>query len=83
VRVLALYGSKDLHVPPAQNLPPLREALRESGNQDYRAEELPGLNHLFQHARTGSPVEYGGIEETMAPAVLDEIAGWILKHSAM
>lgn len=78
--VLALYGSKDLQVPPSQNLPPLRQALAAGGNRDVRAEELPGLNHLFQHAATGSPAEYAGIEETMDPAVLDEIASWILQR---
>jgi len=80
--VLALYGSKDLQVPAAQNLPVLKKALAEGGNKDVQAEELPDLNHLFQHAKSGSPNEYGGIEETMAPAVIDEVSGWILKHTA-
>jgi len=79
--VLALYGSKDLQVPPAQNLPVLKKALAEGGNKDFRAEVIPGLNHLFQHATTGSPNEYGGIEETMAPVVLDDVSSWILKHA--
>jgi uncharacterized protein len=38
---------------------------------------LPGLNHLFQHATTGSPSEYGKIEETFAPAALTIISSWI------
>ena len=41
---------------------------------------MPGLNHLFQHARTGAVSEYGEIEETMAPEVLDKIATWILQQ---
>jgi len=40
-------------------------------------QELPGLNHLFQTAKTGSIEEYGEIEESFAPAALDTIAGWI------
>ena len=80
--VLALYGSKDLQVPPSQNLPVLKKALAEGGNKDFRAEVIPDLNHLFQHATTGSPNEYGGIEETMAPVVLDDVSSWILKHAA-
>jgi len=80
--VLALYGSKDLQVPPSQNLPALKTALAAGGNKDVQAEELPGLNHLFQHAQTGAPTEYGGIEETMAPVVLDNVSSWILKHAA-
>ena len=42
--------------------------------------ELPGLNHLFQTAPTGSPNEYASIEETMSPVALDTIARWILKR---
>ncbi len=79
--VLALYGSKDLQVPAAQNLPVLKSSLEEGHNRDFQAEELPDLNHLFQHAMTGLPSEYGGIEETVSPAVLDEVSSWILKHS--
>jgi pimeloyl-ACP methyl ester carboxylesterase len=76
--VLALIGSKDLQVPPDINLPALREALKSDPAAEVR--ELPGLNHLFQTARTGSPSEYGEIEETLAPLALDEVADWILAH---
>jgi len=38
---------------------------------------FPGLNHMFQPAVTGSPVEYSDIEETIAPAVLQEIVNWL------
>jgi hypothetical protein len=43
-------------------------------------DELPGLNHLFQTAKSGTPSEYGQIEETMSPVALDKIASWILKQ---
>jgi hypothetical protein len=79
IPVLALNGSLDLQVPPAQNLPPIRKALAEAGNQHAEVDELPGLNHLFQSAKTGSPAEYGQIEETISPVALDKIANWILK----
>jgi fermentation-respiration switch protein FrsA (DUF1100 family) len=78
--VLALNGSLDLQVPPAQNLPAIRKALAESGNQHVEVDELPSLNHLFQTAKTGSPAEYGQIEETISPVALDKIASWILKQ---
>ena len=39
---------------------------------------FPGLNHLFQTAKTGQISEYGQIEETLAPEVMETIAGWIL-----
>ncbi len=80
IPVLALSGSLDLQVPPAQNLPPLRKALAYAENQHAEVDELPGLNHLFQNAKTGSPSEYGQIEETISPVALDKIASWIQKQ---
>lgn len=78
VPVLALGGGKDLQVPAAQNLPEIARALKEAGDKDVTVRQMPGLNHLFQHAATGSPAEYGSIEETMDPEVLDLITEWIL-----
>jgi fermentation-respiration switch protein FrsA (DUF1100 family) len=78
--VLAIWGSKDLQVPPAQNLHPVQEALTVAGNKNFDAEESPGLNHLFQTAKTGSPTEYGDIEETISPLALDKMATWILQR---
>jgi hypothetical protein len=78
--VLVLNGSKDLQIAPAQNLPAIRKALEDGGNKHFEIDEMPGLNHLFQTAKTGSITEYAQIEETISPAVLDKIAGWILKQ---
>jgi hypothetical protein len=75
--VLALTGEKDLQVLPEENLAGIEQALAEGGNREHRTVELPGLNHLFQTAMTGSPGEYGVIEETFAPAALDTITTWI------
>ena len=79
--VLALNGEKDRQVPPDQNLPAIRKALTEAGNKNFEADELPGLNHLFQTATTGSPGEYATISETISPVALDKIARWILKQT--
>lgn len=76
--VLAINGEKDLQVPPKQNLPVIRKALARAGNKNYEVDELPGLNHLFQTAKTGALSEYSEIEETMSPAAMEKIAGWIL-----
>jgi pimeloyl-ACP methyl ester carboxylesterase len=78
--VLALNGEKDRQVPASQNLPAIRKALEAGGNTHFEVDELPGLNHLFQTARTGAPAEYSEIEETMSPLALDKISGWILKQ---
>lgn len=79
--VLALNGEKDLQVLSKENLTKIQKALEDSGNRDFQTVELPGLNHLFQHGPTGSPTEYGGIEETMAPEALNAVSDWVLKHS--
>ncbi len=76
--VLALNGEKDKQVPAKLNLPAVRKALEEGGNKHVEADELPGLNHLFQTAKTGAPAEYAEIEETMSPAALGKISSWIL-----
>jgi uncharacterized protein len=79
--VLAINGEKDLQVPPEENLQAIEEALKAGGNTDYTVKELPGLNHLFQTAQTGSPSEYARIEETISPAALELIGNWILEHT--
>lgn len=75
--VLALNGELDLQVLPSQNLPAIEAAFKQSGNRTATVERMPGLNHLFQTARTGHPTEYGQIEETIAPAALDKISSWL------
>jgi len=78
--VLAINGSLDKQVLPSQNLPVIRKALEEAGNKHFEIDELPGLNHLFQTAKTGSPAEYTQIEETISPIALQKIASWILQQ---
>ncbi len=75
--VLALNGEKDLQVLPQENLEGIRKILTESGNKRFEVVEFPGLNHLFQTAKSGLPLEYGQIEETIAPVVLDKLEKWI------
>jgi pimeloyl-ACP methyl ester carboxylesterase len=75
--VLAINGALDKQVPPQMNLPAIEQALREGGNTHFTVKELPGLNHLFQTAKTGTMDEYGKIEETMAPLALETIATWV------
>ena len=74
--VLALNGDKDCQVP-VENLEFIRKGISENGNTQVKTIVFPGLNHMFQPAVTGSPVEYSDIEETIAPAVLQEIVNWL------
>jgi pimeloyl-ACP methyl ester carboxylesterase len=76
--VLALNGEKDLQVAAHENLPAIEKALKSGGNTKIKILKLPGLNHLFQHCKTGLPSEYGSIEETFSPDALKTISGWIL-----
>lgn len=77
IPVLALNGEKDLQVPPKENLSRIEESLKNAGNKNYKIVELPGLNHLFQNCKTGSPREYGEIEETFSVEALKIISDWI------
>jgi hypothetical protein len=77
VPVLALNGTLDTQVTWQENLGAIRTALAAGGNRDHKELELPGLNHLFQTARSGLPQEYVTLDETIAPVVLETIAGWI------
>jgi pimeloyl-ACP methyl ester carboxylesterase len=75
IPVLAMIGSKDTQVDPATNLDALRRNL--ANTQDSTIVELPGLNHLFQTAQTGSMDEYGMIEQTFHPEAMARIISWI------
>ncbi len=81
VPVLALYGEKDLQVPPRENMPPLRQSLDAAPTKDFSIVELPGLNHLFQTSDTGLPDEYARIEETFSPEALARITAWVARVS--
>lgn len=79
IPVLALNGSLDFQVPAKENLEGIGQSLKKAGNPNFKTEELPGLNHLFQKAETGSFSEYADIEQTISPIAMDQMTGWILK----
>jgi uncharacterized protein len=78
--VLGLFGEMDLQVPPAENMKALETGLLFSGNEKYTIDYVPGVNHMFQTATTGAPSEYGRIEETISPVVLDMITDWLKRN---
>ena len=80
--VMALNGTKDTQVDCERNLSLLRQGL--SGGYTFADESSVnvvkaeiGLNHLFQHCRTGEVSEYKEIEETFSPDVLTEMITWL------
>ncbi|WP_294307093.1 alpha/beta fold hydrolase [uncultured Chryseobacterium sp.] len=79
IPVLAVNGSLDFQVPPKENLEAIGQSLKKAGNPSFKTEELPGLNHLFQEAKTGAFTEYAEIEQTISPSALNTMTRWILK----
>lgn len=76
--IMAINGSLDTQVLPASNLAVIRNNLQWKEGDIVR--EYEGLNHLFQHCKTGAITEYIKIEETISPEVLNDIATFILKQ---
>lgn len=73
--ILALNGTKDSQVFYQSNLEALKKGL--PSNKQNKIMAMEGLNHLFQHCKTGSTNEYATIEETISPEVLEIIHQWI------
>ena len=73
--VLALNGTKDRQVEPESNLGALRKGLPSTPSN--RIESVEGVNHMFQHCKTGLAAEYRDIEETIAPEVLTKLVEWL------
>ncbi len=75
--VLAMNGSKDLQVPPVENITAIQNALTKGGNKKVTTQIIPNLNHLFQECTTGSPSEYADIQQTFSPIAMKTIVDWI------
>ncbi|HET6980207.1 MAG TPA: alpha/beta hydrolase [Pyrinomonadaceae bacterium] len=82
IPVLALNGEHDLQVPWKENLYLIAASLKAGGNADVTTKAFPKLNHLFQTSPTGLPSEYGQIEETISPEVLQTVSDWILRRTS-
>lgn len=72
--VLALFGEKDKQVLPEVNAQAIKKNCTKA-----EVHIFPQLNHLFQTAETGLPMEYGGIQETFSPIVLNKMEEWLNK----
>lgn len=77
-KVLALNGEKDLQVTAKENLEGWKNGLTH--NKILTVKSYPDLNHMFQKAKTGLPNEYGTIETTIEPFVLEDIVTWLNEH---
>lgn len=79
-KFLALNGSEDIQVVASKNLPSIEAALKESAVKVAEVKEIKGVNHFFQHCKTCTVQEYGQLEETFAPEVLDIMTNWLNQH---
>jgi len=81
IPVLALNGENDVQISAKENLALISAALKAGKNKDFTVKSFPNLNHLFQTSRTGLPNEYGTIEETISPVILETVANWISERT--
>ena len=77
VPVLALFGGLDLQVTLAENRPAMEAALSAAETDDVEVLVFDPANHLFQPATTGMVDEYGAIDITIMPDVLEAMTRWI------
>ncbi len=75
--VLAINGSADIQVPAEANLKGIEQTLKMGGNKHFSTKQFEGLNHLFQKCTKCTVPEYGELETTIEPAVLETIGTWL------
>jgi alpha/beta superfamily hydrolase len=77
VPCLILNGTKDVQVEAEMNLKGFEDGLKSVNNSLYKIHKVEGVNHLFQKCETGMMAEYGVIETTIEPEVLELISTWL------
>lgn len=75
--VFAANGEKDSQVLFYKNIPAIRTALKQGGNEQFSIKTYPQLNHLFQECKTGFVDEYAEIEQTISPQLLEDLLQWM------
>lgn len=71
--LLAINGALDLQVEADSNLDGFAKHCPHAEIQ-----KIEGLNHLFQNTKTGATSEYGELEESFDPKVLQMMSDWII-----
>ena len=72
--VMAVNGTLDMQVP-VENLEVLGGLLENDSRNLIK--EYPSLNHLFQPCTKATSLQYGEIEQTISPQVLEDIVKWM------
>ena len=73
--VLAVFGAKDIQVPPSLNRKPVEASLAK--NTRTKVVEYPTANHLFQDAITGQVAEYQVLDKAFVAGFLADLTSWI------
>lgn len=76
--VLAINGGADIQVPADVDLKGIEDALKKAKNKNVTIKKFDGLNHLFQKCTKCTVPEYGELETTIEPEVLEYIGSWVL-----
>lgn len=74
--VLAINGSNDIQVIAESNLAGIESSLKKSKSK-FKIIEVDGLNHLFQKCNACDVAEYGELNETFSPEVMQMMLGWL------
>jgi hypothetical protein len=75
--VLALFGGRDLIVPPERNIARMEQALRRGANADYTIEVFPTGDHVLTATKTGALQEIPFNRE-LAPGYLETVRQWLM-----
>lgn len=79
--ILMIQGGLDKQVNPSPSRILAKKMENEGVGITYA--EFPTLNHMMQHAVTGSVSEYFEIEETLAAEVYIKTCSWLLDHARL
>jgi pimeloyl-ACP methyl ester carboxylesterase len=74
--VLALFGGRDIIVPPERNVAPLEAALRRGGHTDHTLVIFPEGNHVLAATQTGAMHEIP-FDRALVPGYLDTMREWL------
>jgi uncharacterized protein len=79
--VLAVFGERDLQVPLEANRAVMEEIAKKGVSRDFSIKVIPGANHLYQAATTGSASEYGRLKKEFVPGFADTVLAWLTSHT--
>ena len=73
--VMAINGNLDMQVLSKDNIPVIENNLPK--NKKHMIKVYDSLNHMFQHCTPVTSLDYGSIEETISPEVIQDLVTWI------